>query len=106
MALCMCIEAKKNSPNCRDFESRLIPILCSLLIFLVIFLPAQAMQYLIDQFAEAIRTAAGRNAALHIRGGGTKDFYGNALIKRAGQDNAKPGSYDDSEVEFLDVASY
>ena len=64
------------------------------------------MQYLIDQFADAIRVAAGHNSALHIRGGGTKDFYGNALIKRAGQDNVNPGSYDDSEVEFLDVASY
>jgi glycolate oxidase FAD binding subunit len=64
------------------------------------------MQYLIDQFADAIRVAAGRNTALRIRGGGTKDFYGNCFIKRAGQSNVKPGSYDDSEVEFLDVSSY
>jgi len=28
---------------------------------------------------ERIRDAAGRGAALRLRGGGTKDFYGNAL---------------------------
>jgi glycolate oxidase FAD binding subunit len=64
------------------------------------------MQYCIDQFAEAIRAAAGRNAALQIRGGGTKNFYGNYLGKGAGQAHTKPDSYHNVEVDFLDVASY
>jgi glycolate dehydrogenase FAD-binding subunit len=32
-----------------------------------------------EKLQEQIRAAAGRRAALRIRGGGTKDFYGNAL---------------------------
>ena len=43
------------------------------------------MQHFVDQFADAIRMAAAHNAALHIRGGGTKDFYGNYQGKGAGQ---------------------
>ena len=54
------------------------------------------MQHFVDQFADAIRTAAAHNAALHIRGGGTKDFYGNYQGKGAGQ----------VEMDFLDVAAY
>src|SRR5690349_13539044 len=58
------------------------------------------MQHFADQFADAIRLAAGRTtgrkAALHIRGGGTKDFYGNYQGERAGQ----------VEMDFLDVAPY
>jgi glycolate oxidase FAD binding subunit len=34
------------------------------------------MQQIIDQFTEAIRTAAANSASLRICGGGTKDFYG------------------------------
>ena len=34
---------------------------------------------MIDEFAETIREAATRGRALRLRGGGTKDFYGNAL---------------------------
>lgn len=34
---------------------------------------------MIEQFAETIREAAARGRALRLRGGGTKDFYGNAL---------------------------
>lgn len=34
---------------------------------------------MIETFAEAIREAAARGRALRLRGGGTKDFYGNAL---------------------------
>jgi glycolate oxidase FAD binding subunit len=37
------------------------------------------MQALLDHFADAIRTAAGRAAPLRIRGGGSKDFYGGPL---------------------------
>ena len=107
MAPCMCIGAKKSSPNCRDFESRLIPTLSSLLIF-PCYLPANPSSCNILSINLPTRSAwlPGVTAALHIRGGSTKDFYGNALIKRAGQDNVDPGSYDDSEVELLDVASY
>ena len=58
------------------------------------------MQDFIDKFADAIRTAAGRKTghktALHIRGGGTKDFYGNRVGERSGQ----------VEVDLLDVAAY
>jgi len=34
---------------------------------------------LIESFAESIREAAARHRPLRLRGGGTKDFYGNAL---------------------------
>ena len=34
---------------------------------------------MIESFAETIRDAAARGRALRLRGGGTKDFYGNAL---------------------------
>lgn len=34
---------------------------------------------MIESFAESIRDAAARGRALRLRGGGTKDFYGNAL---------------------------
>ena len=34
------------------------------------------MQYLIDQFTDKIRAAAGERKPLRIRGAGTKDFYG------------------------------
>ena len=64
------------------------------------------MQYLIDQFADTIRAAAGRSEVLYIRGGGTKDFYGNRIIKRGKPAGVKPGSRDDSEVNIFDVASY
>jgi glycolate oxidase FAD binding subunit len=33
----------------------------------------------IERFAESVRAASGRNAPLRLRGGGTKDFYGQAL---------------------------
>ncbi len=51
------------------------------------------MQHFVDQFADTIRTAAAHNAVIHIRGGGTKDFYGNYQGKGAGQ----------VEMGFLDV---
>jgi glycolate oxidase FAD binding subunit len=37
------------------------------------------MQDIADQLAETIRDAAARKRALCVRGGGTKDFYGNVL---------------------------
>ena len=39
----------------------------------------RARALLIEQFAETIRESAARGRALRLRGGGTKDFYGNAL---------------------------
>ena len=53
------------------------------------------MQEIIDGFADTIRTAAGNNASLCIRGGGTKDFYGDRRIAFADSripDNDKAGS--------------
>jgi glycolate oxidase FAD binding subunit len=37
------------------------------------------MQTIIDQFADRIRCAAAENKPLRLRGGGTKDFYGQSL---------------------------
>ncbi len=37
------------------------------------------MQQIVEQFSEIIRTAAEKQSALRIRGGGSKDFYGAAL---------------------------
>jgi glycolate oxidase FAD binding subunit len=54
------------------------------------------MQHFADQFADAIRSAAGRDSALRIRGGGTKDFYGNYQGGEAGQVG----------MDFLDVTAY
>jgi glycolate oxidase FAD binding subunit len=54
------------------------------------------MQHLIDQFAETIRVAGSRRAALHIRAGGTKDFYGNSTTTVR----------DASENEILDPSSF
>ncbi|MDN5753754.1 MAG: glycolate oxidase subunit GlcE [Nitrosospira sp.] len=50
------------------------------------------MQTMIDQFADTIRAAAAHKAPLHIRGGGTKDFYGNRIIGQHG--------------DILDVTAY
>ena len=37
------------------------------------------MQGVLDQFAQTVRVAAGAKRALRLRGGGSKDFYGQAL---------------------------
>lgn len=50
------------------------------------------MQDIIDQFASTIRTAAGHKAPLRIRGGGSKDFYGNRSVGQS--------------IDTLDVAAY
>ncbi len=39
-----------------------------------------SMQYIADQFADIIRTATADKAPLCIRGGGSKDFYGNHIV--------------------------
>lgn len=38
------------------------------------------MQYLINQFSDTIRAAAAHKIPLCIRGGGSKDFYGNRMV--------------------------
>lgn len=38
------------------------------------------MQHVIDQFAATIRAAAGSKRPLCLRGGGSKDFYGNRIV--------------------------
>lgn len=50
------------------------------------------MQTFVDQFADTIRAAAEYKAPLLIRGGGTKDFYGNRTIGQHG--------------DILDVTAY
>ena len=50
------------------------------------------MQHVIDQFATIIRTAAARKAPLCLRGGGSKDFYGNRIAGQSG--------------DMLDTAAY
>jgi glycolate oxidase FAD binding subunit len=42
------------------------------------------MQYLIDQFSDTIRAAAGHKIPLCIRGGGSKDFYGSRIAGQNG----------------------
>ena len=42
------------------------------------------MQYLIDQFSNTIRAAAGHKIPLCIRGGGSKDFYGSRIAGQNG----------------------
>ena len=56
------------------------------------------MQDMINQFAEAIRTAESRCTPLYIRAGGTKDFYGNSITTPPG-DGA-------SENAILDPSSF
>ncbi len=55
------------------------------------------MQHMIDQFADTIRLAVSQRAALRIRAGGTKDFYGNSTT--AVRDAS-------SENEILDPSSF
>lgn len=43
------------------------------------------MQYIIDQFADIIRAAAGDKVPLRIRGGGSKDFYGGRIAGQNGR---------------------
>jgi glycolate oxidase FAD binding subunit len=52
------------------------------------------MRYIVDQLSDAIRAAAGNNTPLLIRGGGTKDFYGNRAVNPV-----NPGG-------ILDVTAY
>jgi len=40
------------------------------------------MQEVIERFADRIRSAAAEKTPLRLRGGGTKDFYGQALDGR------------------------
>jgi len=54
----------------------------------------------IDRFAESVRAASGRNAPLRLRGGGTKDFYGQALEGEVLDTRAYSGivAYEPSEL--------
>jgi glycolate oxidase FAD binding subunit len=44
------------------------------------------MQNIVDQLADTIRAAAGKNAQIRIRSGGTKDFYGSRAATSANPD--------------------
>jgi glycolate oxidase FAD binding subunit len=54
----------------------------------------------IERFAESVRAASGRGAPLRLRGGGTKDFYGQALEGEVLDTRAYAGivSYEPSEL--------
>jgi glycolate oxidase FAD binding subunit len=54
----------------------------------------------IERFAESVRAASGRGAPLRLRGGGTKDFYGQALEGEVLDTRAHAGivSYEPSEL--------
>ena len=43
------------------------------------------MQYIVDQFTDIIRAAAGHEVPLRIRSGGSKDFYGNRMAGQNGR---------------------
>src|SRR5512135_869556 len=57
MERCMCIAGNCSSPNCRVFETE--------------------MEQLLQQFKERVLSAAANKTPLQLRGGGSKDWYGN-----------------------------
>ena len=73
----MYIKIKKNFQIYLDFEELTGQIKTTLKI--------KSMQDIIDQYINTIRTAAKSKTPLFIRGGGSKDFYGNS-INRDGHD--------------------
>ena len=50
------------------------------------------MNEVIEQFADRIRSAAAAKRPLRLRGGGTKDFYGQALEGEVLDTRAMPAS--------------
>jgi glycolate oxidase FAD binding subunit len=58
----------------------------------------------LDALQERIREAAGRGAALRIRGGGTKDFYGNAARGEILDTRAHAGVVDYEPTELVITA--
>ena len=73
----MYIKIKKNFQIYLDFEELTGQIKTTLKI--------KSMQDIIDQYTNTIRAAAKSKTPLFIRGGGSKDFYGNS-INRDGHD--------------------
>ena len=69
----MCIEIKKNFQIYLDFEELAGQIKTILKI--------KSMQDIIGQYTNTICTAAKSKTPLFIRGGGSKDFYGNSMNK-------------------------
>ena len=59
------------------------------------------MQQFIEQFSETIRKAAAERMQLRIRGGGTKDFYGLALIGDVLDTRACAGIVDYDPTELV-----
>jgi glycolate oxidase FAD binding subunit len=80
----MYIKIKKNFQIYLDFEELTGQIKTTLKI--------KSMQDIIDQYTNTIRTAAKSKTPLFIRGGGSKDFYGNS-INRDGHDILSTTAY-------------
>ena len=71
----MYIGMKKNFQICLGFEQLAKPTETNFLI--------KSMKVIIDQCANTIRVAAKRKTPLRIRGGGSKDFYGNNISENS-----------------------
>ena len=80
----MYIKIKKNFQIYLDFEELTGQIKTTLKI--------KSMQDIIDQYTNTIRTAAKSKTPLLIRGGGSKDFYGNSM-NRDGHDILSTTAY-------------
>tara|TARA_B110000438_G_scaffold2616_1_gene2707 strand:+ start:1677 stop:2849 length:1173 start_codon:yes stop_codon:yes gene_type:complete len=80
----MYIKIKKNFQIYLDFEELTGQIKTTLKI--------KSMQDIIDQYINTIRTAAKSKTPLFIRGGGSKDFYGNSM-NRDGHDILSTTAY-------------
>lgn len=80
----MYIKIKKNFQIYLDFEELTGQIKTTLKI--------KSMQDIIDQYTNTIRTAAKSKTPLFIRGGGSKDFYGNSM-NRDGHDILSTTAY-------------
>lgn len=62
------------------------------------------MQHIVDQLADEIRTAAAHKRPLRLRGGGTKDFYGNEPIGDVLDTRAYSGVVDYEPTELVVTA--
>src|SRR3970282_753665 len=62
------------------------------------------MQTLVEQFSETIRTAADAKRPLRIRGGGSKDFYGNTPAGDPLEVSAYSGIIDYEPTELVITA--
>ncbi|MGZ5232102.1 MAG: FAD-binding protein, partial [Burkholderiales bacterium] len=88
-------EQQRLNRSIESFPAQISPAFCSLAVFAFLcvlrvlcgecffsfvvnafYLNQKPVQHIVDQFAQVIREARARKQPLRIRGGGTKDFYG------------------------------